>query len=361
MSPTANAAFLEYTFDSNSNHLKWVTQDPNVKLSYSDQRLALNSNSAFPFIVSPPLLFYADDTDTFIIKMKSSKPGTATVFFSTDFDPQLNNQKAVNFQLARPGKFNTYYINLRQQHPAWTSRISRLAFSPFQGSGQAQVDYIKLTKANLFTNLLAGWQEFWGPKGRQVIGSTINVIPSSTLWSKPINLYVYWIIGLIFIGSLGYCYLSGQKQKPSTVIRKTFHKAVRITLTGTIIFWIILSLNADYNFFNIFKNNLKPYFGKTIEGKRAVAYGVDFYEFLKFTKNQLPKKPVKFGLLTSNYAPFLQTRIYLFPHHYEENFSSPPPYLLIFRPTPTQTYNKNLHTPYAQLNDQAYILKRIKP
>lgn len=351
-----------YTFEPNSKSLRWEAPDPNVRLTYVDVYLNLISEASFPYLVSPPLHCLADEYDTLIIRMKCSKPGTATILFATDFDPQLNHKKQVTLALGKPNQFNTYYLNLKHQHPAWTSVINRLALSPFYGKGQAQFDYIKLTKANLFTNLKAGWQEFWGPRGRVVIGSTINLIQSSTIFARSVNVYVYWLISLAFWAIFGFNCFKNYRRSSALfeMLASSFQNAARPTLILALCFWVLLALNTDINYYNIFKSNFAKYAGKSIEEKRALAYGQEYYDFLAFAKHNLPKKAVKFGILSSSFAPDLQARIYLVPHIFTREGEGDFTYLLVFHPRPDQKINLKQYQVHAKFKENEYILKKVK-
>ncbi|MBU0672170.1 MAG: hypothetical protein KJ732_03980 [Candidatus Margulisbacteria bacterium] len=144
------------------------------------------------------------------------------------------------------------------------------------------------------------------------------------------------------------------------ILFSSLNETARKTFILTIILWSLLALNTDYNYFNIFKDNLAKYFGKSIEKKREIAYGKEYYDFLVFAKEKLPKEPVKFGLISSYYAPHLQARIYLVPHIISDHKKKDVSYLLVFKPTQEQSTERYDFSPFAKLDNNRYIMKRTK-
>ncbi|MBU0686438.1 MAG: hypothetical protein KKB81_01105 [Candidatus Margulisbacteria bacterium] len=318
--PAKGLTSFEYQFNTNSNELKWESPDPNTKVVYRNGNMNITSNSQFPYVVSPPLFCFADNFDMLIIKMKASNTGVGSIFWATDFDPQFNSNKLVNFDLGRSNQFKTYYINLRHAHPAWSSKVLRLALSPFQGSGQAEIDYIKLTRTNLFTNFLSGWQEYWGPKGRIVIGSTINVIASSKIWGKPLNYYFYWVLSFSFISLL----------IRNLILSKKFQLAWdKTSISLLIIFlalWGLSECNNLYNEWHQLKIDFKNYAGKTLDQKYAQALGFpDLYEFIKFCESKTP--PESICALYTSLPTDPKPSYYLYPR----TGIGTPEYILVFK------------------------------
>jgi hypothetical protein len=131
-------------------------------------------------------------------------------------------------------------------------------------------------------------------------------------------------------------------------------------LIATLIFWVLLALNTDYNYLKIFQDNYAKYFGKSIEQKRAVTYSQEYYDFLVFAKEKLSKEPVKFGTLSSLPFPQLQARIFLIPHVWTSNKTIDYPYLLVYRPSKNQSFDHNKYRLLAKRSDQELIYERIK-
>ncbi|MBU1626487.1 hypothetical protein KKB18_03885, partial [bacterium] len=181
-------------------------------------------------------------------------------------------------------------------------------------------DYIKLTRGNMLTNIFASWQEFWGPKGRIVIGSTINVIASSKIRGKSLNYYFYWILFLSFIILL----------IRNLTLNKKFQLAWdKTSISLLIIFlalWGISECNNLYNEWHQLKNDFKNYAGKSLDRKYAKALGFpDLYEFIKFCELKIP--PTSIYALYTSLPTDPKPSYYLYPR----TGSSTPEYILVFK------------------------------
>ncbi|PIS28291.1 hypothetical protein COT42_08565 [Candidatus Saganbacteria bacterium CG08_land_8_20_14_0_20_45_16] len=311
-----------------------------------------------PYLNSPQLTLDSSDFNTISLKIKANQAGSARLMWANNYDPQFNQAKSVWFYVKKGS--HSYYFNLPSQNPNWFGWLKGLLVYP-ENNLPIELQKAKLTSGGWLTNLLSGWQEYWGPKGRLVIGSTINLIPSSSLWGRSINLYLYWATALFFGVAfiLNFFKQRPNKKKAQTAVAQAFKQTARQTLILAIIFWLGLTLNSDYNFWQIFKDHLGRYAGKTLAQKRAVAYGQEYYDFLLFAQQKLPQKPVEFGLISSNYAPELQARIFLVPHIYTADFQNQScQYLLVFKPSQEQLATLKNYASYAILNPSAFIMKR---
>ena len=309
------------------------------------------------FIGMPEFNIDAEEFSTIVLKIKSNQSGTARLFWASSYDPQMNEPKSIWFSLDKTDYFKSYYFNVRSQNPSWIGFIGQILIFPENGPEGIELESAQAITGNFITDIKSGWQEFWGPKGRVVIGSTINVIPSSNIFGTSVNIYIYWIIGIFFVVYflVRYFQLPETKKSKAPRIYLVFAETAKRTLFLSIALWILLALNADYNYFNIFKDDYSKYFGKTIEQKRAIAYGKDYYDFLVFAKEKLPKAPIQFGLLSSRYAASLQARIYLVPHIFNDALSQSS-YLLVFHPDQKELAAQKGFSLLAKLNDNAYIL-----
>ncbi|MFA6549550.1 MAG: hypothetical protein WCT39_06460 [Candidatus Margulisiibacteriota bacterium] len=312
------------------------------------------------FVGQPEMNIDAEEFNTVSLKIKANKAGVARLFWASSLDNQMNDPKSVAFYLKKSGDFQTYTFNVRSQNPYWLSYIGQFLVISENGPDSIEIGPATAIQGNLITNLRSAWLEFWGPKGRMVTGSTINLIPSSAIFGRSINIYVYWAIGIFFIGIFAYYFFSATlKQKDHLSL--CFLKATRNTFVFLVLLWGLLSLNTDFNYFSIGKTNYTRYFGKTIEAKRELSYGQDYYQFLLFAQNKLPKEPVKFALLSARYAAELQARIFLVPHYLISDLKKEFTYVLLFNPAPEQIASIKGFSLFARLNDKAYIMKRNAP
>lgn len=298
-----------------------------------------------PYFESPRLTVDAIEHTTLVLRIKSEQSGTARVLWATHYDPQFNIPKSIWFYL-KAGEHD-YYFNIPSQNPSWMGWITGFLLFPDVDPSGIEIKQAKVMESGFLTNIRSGWREFWGPNGREVVGSTINVTPASTIFGRPVNVYIYWLTGIFFAAMFAW--------------KRSFYAAGRYALYFALAAWVLLGLNADYNYFNIFRDNFGKYFGRSIEEKHAIAYGQDYYDFLVFAKEKLPAEPVHFGVLSSRYAPDLQPRIFLVPHVLVAPDSPKADYLLVFAPKPDQLAMAKGFRSYAQLDKSAYILKKRRP
>ncbi|OGC04051.1 hypothetical protein A2276_05480 [candidate division WOR-1 bacterium RIFOXYA12_FULL_43_27] len=278
-------------------------------------------------LVSPPLYLEAADNDTIEIKFKSPLNQTVRILWVGTFDNNLIPQKQVEFE-AKEKK--AYVINLKHRNPLWDGTISRIILTPV-----LPIDSIKIKKGTLGDNLSSGIFEFFGPKGRAVVGSTINNIPASSFCGRSVNHYAYWII---FIAAIALTLLS--------LSRREREAGTKIVWT-VIVLWILLETNAWYNQINILKSDW-PLWGKTLDEKRAEVTGADFYNFLKFCDQKLPPGS-KIQFETSAGYFHSKATYYLYPHRMVTKEAD---YCLVYREPA-----KAKGTIFAKYKEGEYILK----
>jgi len=301
-----------------------------------------------PYLESQLINADTSEYNTVLLKIKAEQNGMAQLFWATSYDPQFNQYKTVAFPLEQG--IHKYTINVPSQNPNWIGWVRKIILLP---NAPIELRSATIIKGNLFTNIASGWQEFWGPRGRVETGSTINLIPSSTIFGRSVNIYIYWIIVTAFFAFLIIYFIKQSN------ISKAYQTAIRSTIILMIGFWILLTLNADYNYCNLFKNNFSKYFGKSIEEKRAVAYGKEYYDFLVFAKEKLPEEPINYRLISAKYTADLQARIFLTPHIQADRNKEKVLYLLVYQPDIKQLAAIKGYYLFKKQKDNAYIMKRI--
>lgn len=331
----------------------------------------ININFSHPpdtpyFVGQPEMNIDAEEFTTVVLRIKAPAGGPARLFWATNFDPQMNQPKSIWFYLSKSSGPKEYVFNLRSQNQYWAGFVGQLLFYPNSGSAEIEVVSARAVPPDIISDIRSGWQEFWGPNGREVIGSTINLIPSSALFGRPINVYLYWLTGIFFLAAFAWLAIKGPAKGPknkkdkSNVWLNLFQTAGRWGIYFALVGWALLGVNADLNYLNISRDNYNKYFGRNIEQKRAIAYGQDYYDFLVFARDKLPAEPVYFGVLSSRYAADMQARISLVPHILDEPRAARVTYLLVFYPDAKQLDQLSGFTFFAGLDKNAYILKRTK-
>ncbi|NQU16565.1 MAG: hypothetical protein HQ564_00750 [Candidatus Saganbacteria bacterium] len=320
----------EESWNFNNDLNGWSTQQNITNLSVSDGILKGRSDGPLPILVSPNIYIDTDEIDTLEIRLKTDQKISARVFWVGTFDKQFIPQKQVEFRTNKD--FRTYHINLKSRNRLWDGSISKIIISPTSGQGYFEIDYIKLKKGTLITNLISGFNEFFGPSGRVIAGSTINNIPNSSFLGKPITFYIY-----VFLFISIFVLLIKRKDPGSKIVSILF------------VFWILLAINSEYNNINIIRSDWHL-LGKTLEQKQALTTDPAFYAFLTFCKEKLPPKS-KIKFLTA--AGYFDSKgaYYLFPHL----ISDEPDYLLIYKKSPELDSTK--YTLYSKYKEGEYILK----
>lgn len=280
-----------------------------------------------PYLIGQPELnIDAEEFTTVTLRLKAAKSGTARLFWATNFDPQMNQPKSLWFYLKKSASGRDYVFHLPSQSPYWQGWVGQLLLYPEDPENLVEVLSARAEPTRPLSFIHSGWQEFWGPKGRAVIGSTVNLIPSASVFGHSINLYVYWLALLFFLAATT---LSALQQKKINW-GSSFFSAGRYTLYFVFGCWFILGLNSYFNYVLITRDNFNKYYGKSLEEKRAVAYGQDLYRFLTFAKEALPQQPTNFAFIGSQAMSDLQARIILIPHRLVE-LKDAPAYLLLFQ------------------------------
>ncbi|MBU0630340.1 MAG: hypothetical protein KKC80_05410 [Candidatus Margulisbacteria bacterium] len=308
------------------------------------------------YLESPAMMIDSLENSTLSLKLNCSSNGLTRLYWITSYDQRFEQSKSIWFSSKRG--VHTYYFNIPSQNPYWIGWIKRLIIAP-ESPGQIEILASTVSRGNGLTFLASGWQEFWGPKGRTPTGFSINVTHSSPLYGNSINVYFYWLVGLAFIFSLIFNLFMG-RPKSFEEFFSPFNSAVKTAFAAIVASWLLLALNADLNYFSLFKVNYQKYFGKTIEQKHAEAYGEDYYEFLKFAAKTLPKKPVNFLIYSSINSPDLAGRLFLVPHVLAGDVNKKPDYILAFYPNSDQTKQLQSLPVFAKLDNGKYIVKGKK-
>ena len=281
---------------------------------------------------SPKLLLNlaVQPNELILIEMKTSKSGIGEISWSSGSNG-FSPERSLSFYVQADG-FHRYYLNLKAY--AGKQPIKQVLLFPFAGPGSAEVKTLKAIKANLPQKIIAGWQEFWGPQGREPSGKDFLVIEPVSLDGRSIFFYLNWLIGLAIVISL---------------LRRQPKFAIVLILA----LWLLLEASSTVNNWKHFKNDWK-FWGKSLEEKRELQNVKDFYLFLKFADQTLPADAT-FTLITEPKYPFSVERAayYLYPRKRSEQGA----YLLLFDKLPNQQTARDYNLS-ATFREGAYIFKR---
>lgn len=306
-----------------------------------------------PYLIGiPEMNIDGNEFNTLYIKAKVKQNTRTNLFWATNFDPQMNQQKNIMFNFSKSTAYQDYYFNLAAQNPAWSGFILQILIFP-----ESKLENIEIVEAyaihsNFFTDVKSSWQEFWGPRGRAIIGSTINTIQSSTIMGQPIFVYIYWIIGLIFITLLmwqGNEYLCAKKKPSATEFMAGIGKSLVI---ATLIFWCLLEASSLINNFNLIRDEWK-FFGKSQEEKLVMVNTGDFYPFIQFCEKNL-KPDAFFDMCIPPIYNDIKAKYYLYPRKLTTTEAD---YMVVYDLKPEPIIFKN-YLPWKQFRENAYILKK---
>ncbi len=295
-----------------------------------DVSLNFAKNPAYPAFESQEITLSADDYNTISLKLNCSQAGTARLLFSTTYDPQFNAQKSLWFFLSK-GE-HTYYFNVPTQNQNWMGFIKKIVILPDFDASTVIVSNGSLGSGNFFTTAASGWQEFWGPRGRLTVGSTINTIQCPLLFGRSIYVYIYWLLSLaavsVFCVSF-YQTITAQSKKKIAINSREILK-ITFLQTGLVVFWmaigawLCLQAGGFYNYALDLRGHGK-YFGKEYREQLAAANFGDFYPFIEFVEANLPKDAAfdfQIGQIYGN----IKAIYYLYPHEYHQNAA----YLIVY-------------------------------
>ena len=268
------------------------------------------ANSPY-YIGQPEINIDAEEFTTVVLKIKSSKSGTARLFWATNFDPQMNEPKSIRFFIDKSNDFKEYIFNVRSQNPNWAGFVGQLLVFAENGPEGIEIGASKVIPGNFAANIRSGWREFWGPRGRLVIGSTINTIQSSNLFGRSIYVYIYWLVGLLITGYLAYQLYLASKEKKKPPFSAVWLKAGKFSFFLIIIFWLMLEVSSLFNNWLALKSDWK-YFGKSYHEKLVMANTGDFYPFIEFCEANIPQN-AKFDIRIPPFYNDIKSRYYLYP------------------------------------------------
>jgi hypothetical protein len=307
------------------------------------------SPAGHPFFESQEFTIDSEEYNTLVIRIDSKTEGTGRLFWANSYDMRFNQPKSLAFSI-NPGKRN-YYLNISSQNPNWIGWAKKIILMPEFNKENIQIESAKLVSSNLITNIASGWQEFWGPRGRLVIGSSINTLQSPNLFGRAIFVYIYWILflalGLLVILEIKKSFA----KKETTDYLATYINIGKKLVIFIIIIWVALEFSSLISNWNNIKGDFSL-IGKDIHQKRMIMNTGDFYPFIQFCKNNIPHN----ATFNSSIPPFyndIKATYYLYPIRYDKDGE----FLVVYDKEPDNKLLKK-HKAWKQFRKGAYILKK---
>ncbi|MBN2058659.1 MAG: hypothetical protein JW782_07670 [Candidatus Saganbacteria bacterium] len=324
----AGSALAE--IDLLSRNIDWQPANQATSLDRTSTGLHLISSTNPGIYTKKPLQLLPADSGLIIIEMDSSTAAIAELSWANS-GQGFSAARSYPFYIRKgTGK---YYINLKAY--AGMQPIQGLLFYAASTPAEIELKGFAAVRAGLPGLMLAAWQEFWGPQGRQETGHDFLLLPPVRLCNRPVLAYLNWLLLLI-------CLLSLLLKRP------------KLAISSILVIWILLAAAIESRDWNRLANDLN-YLGLPIETKRSMQNYEDFYAFICFAKERLPENssfllifPPKFRFTTE------RASYYLYPRKWQANH---PEYLLLFNKMPNDQTKKHYDLA-AEFRPGAYIFKR---
>jgi hypothetical protein len=302
----------------------------------------------------------SDKFSTIVLRIRSKESGVVGLFWTSSDAPQTNGPTGVWFSVDRSNAGREYALNLRSQSRYWTGFIRQFVIHPESGTEGFIIESAAAEPANLVSNIRSGWQEFWGPSSRIVLGTTVNNMEATRLYGIPINWYAYAIILLSSILIFAYSFFRTKKPVSS------WRNCGKTAIAAAIACWGILEFSSSVNQYNQLKNDYNRYDFKSLEEKRAALVGTivgdNFYKFIGFCGGSIKGRPGVSVISSGPNGDFYRERLkyFLYPLNF---FPKEPEYIIVI------DYDKGLKETlgehpgfrlFKKYNEGAYILWKKK-
>jgi hypothetical protein len=307
-------------------------------MSFAGSTLTISSTNSSPSIFNNlPLKILAEDADLLIIRMKTNRDGSGQFSWTSSresFCPARN----IDFYLQSAGKHHTYYLNLKPY--LQSAGIDHVLLLPFIGKGKAEITAFRLTRGTPGQKFLAAWQEFWGPVGRSFTGKSFYILKSPLLFGKSVFFQLNRLILIAFLVLI-------------------FFRRPRWIIPLILALWLLMEASAAVNNWIFFKDDIRFFWGKSLDEKRTVQNEPDFYPFMKYAETNIPPDAC-FDIIVAPkfFCGMERARYYLFPRELVRRGESAP-YLLIFGLEPNASTCK-VYTLIAKFKKGAYVFKLKK-
>ena len=244
--------------------LDWHSPNKETKIVFRDKKIIVSSQKTSNGIYNNrPLGIDTGKYKLLTFKLTSSKSGIGEIFWA-EKNKAFSPLKNFPFYVGRSG---TYYLNVAA-YDRDHSTINQLLLFPFSGPGTAEISEFKFVRGGPGEIMLAAWQEFFGPLGRQPDGFYFLVNRSPRLFGRPFLLYINIFLGAALLVAL--------------VFRRK--RWFLLLFAGC---WILVELSSLLNNWIAFKNDWR-FFGKNLEEQHTIINTRDFYPFLGFADQYLP-------------------------------------------------------------------------
>jgi len=234
------------------------------------------------------------------------------------------------FYLQSSNKAGKYFLNLAAYNRSG-KMIDQLVIFPVGQEGTGEILSLIASSGSLNEMSIAGWQEFWGPLGREPDGFNFLVIRSARLFGRTMNYFLNIFLAICLL----YAWRSGKRREFLLVLLAA---------------WLFLEASSLLNNWLAFQRDTRC-FGQTLEQKRALINTRDYYPFLMFADKVLPPG-AGFDIATPIADDAARATYYLYPRLRQPD----PPYILVFK-QPLRSKLTNNYYLWKTFQPGIYILK----
>jgi len=325
------------------------------------------------YLISPPLFLNSNVYSHLLIKMRTSRSfQKARVFWIGPYNKNFERQFSLPIAIGGNWGYHTYVIDM-SSHGGWSGIIGRLMISPVNGGGRVEIQSIEFTQYSPLLKLRAQLQEFFALEANPIPPNLgmVFVIVGPIFAGRPIDLYVYRSAVYLFFGLflflLGRAVYLPARIKMMQDLKLQLRRIFLFAAFGVVVFvlacWLLIEVQYSFNDLKMLVADYQAMWGKTIDEKRDVITGGDFYDFLEFCDKTLPRGAgVDFAFSDNLYYAFpewlpIKARYYLFPRVND----SASPYKLVFGPGAEAKLNiTKRYQLIAKFKDGEIILKEVE-
>ena len=133
-----------FDFNTDGNADGWTALHGVSSFTVSGGTLQFQVTGPDPYIVSPPISATAGSNPIVAIRMRQSFAETNQIYWSTQAEPLMDENKKVVFESGAPNEFHLCVLDLSQKE-SWQGTVTRFRIDPGNGTlGEVEIDYVRI-------------------------------------------------------------------------------------------------------------------------------------------------------------------------------------------------------------------------
>lgn len=142
----AGTGGVAWEFDVDGNRQGWGRTHSISALMVSGGTLQCRVVGEDPWFSSPSFSVDAADNPIVLIRMKVDAPGGCQIYWDTQAESTMDEQKVRVFQTGAAGEWELYALNM-SGHPKWVGVIREIRIDPPDWAGKVEVDFVRICSA----------------------------------------------------------------------------------------------------------------------------------------------------------------------------------------------------------------------